>query len=163
MTFRRGHSLSVWSHENAEKVVKRTAALMKVTIFANVDKDWRQQIRTPYGMTQFRSYISRNFVTADLPYTHESARAVEGDTIVWAFRDENQLWHLLGDGIVVLKEKVRNRWEYHIEGARLYPRTVALDELKNADRIKKALNIGYDLKWDEYEEVLRKASTPLVS
>jgi hypothetical protein len=137
---------------------------MKIVIYANVDKDWRDRIRTPYGIAQFRSYISRNFITADQPYTHPCAKAVSGDIIVWAFKDENGTWQLLGDAFVSNKWKIdKEDWGFAIEGARLYPRNVPLDDLSFADSARKALNVGYPLDWKQYREILEKASEPLVS
>jgi len=136
---------------------------MKIVIYANVDKDWRDRIQTPYGIAQFRSYISRNFITADQPYTHPCSKAVEGDIIVWAFKDENGTWQLLGDGFVRYKWKIgKEDWGFMIESARLYPRSVRLDDLSFADSARKALNVGYSLKWSQYKEILEKASQPLV-
>lgn len=137
---------------------------MKICVYANVDVDWRQQIRTPYGISQFRSYIMRNFITSDQPYTHPSARAVQGDIIIWAFKDIDEKWHLLGEGFVVskVKEENENYWNFAIDGARLYPRSVVLDELPFGTKIKRALNIGYDLDWEEYAEILQKAGSPVV-
>jgi len=135
---------------------------MKIVIYANVDKDWKDRIRTPYGIAQFRSYISRNFITSDQPYTHPSLPAVAGDIIVWAFREKGA-WHLLGDGFVSDKGKSEGEdWEFWIEGARLYPRSVPLDDLSFAHVVKKSLNIGYDLTWRQYRELLEKASEPVV-
>jgi len=136
---------------------------MKIVIYANVDKDWRDRIRTPYGIAQFRSYISRHFITADQPYTHPCTKAVAGDIIVWAFKDENEAWQLLGDGFVSDKRKSdKENWEFGIEGAHLYPRSVPLDDLSFGDSAKKALNVGYPLESKQYMEILEKASQPLV-
>lgn len=133
---------------------------MKIVIYANVEKDWRGIIRTPYGIAQFRSYISRNFINSDQPYTHPSTKAVEGDIIVWAFRDENAVWYLLGDGFVSHKEKSADHWEFWIEGARLYPRSVPLENLSFAAKARKSLNVSYALTWKQYRELLEKASEP---
>jgi hypothetical protein len=137
---------------------------MKICVYANVDVDWREQIQTPYGISQFRSYITRNFITSDQPYKHPSARAVEGDVIVWAFKDVDGKWHLLGDGFVVskYKEKRGDYWNFSMDGARLYPRSVILGELSFGSKIKRALNIGYDLNSKEYGEIIEKAGSPLV-
>ncbi|MCP8315508.1 MAG: hypothetical protein H3Z51_01410 [archaeon] len=135
---------------------------MKIVIYANVDKDWRDRIRTPYGIAQFRSYISRNFITSDQPYTHPGSKAVPGDIIVWTFREKGA-WYLLGDGFVSNKEKSEGEdWKFYIEGARLYPRSVLLDDLSFAGRVKKSLNVGCNLTWNQYRELLEKASKPLV-
>ena len=138
---------------------------MKIVIYANVTVDWKGIIHMPHGISQFRSYITRNFVTADMPYTHPSAKAVEGDLIIWAFRDENGEWHLLGEGFVVnkVKEKGDKFWSYSIEGARLYPHSVPLEELSFVEKAKKALNISYELTWKEYEEILSNAARPLAN
>jgi hypothetical protein len=134
---------------------------MKIVVYANVNEDWRERVRTPYGIAQFRSYISRNFITSDLPYTHPSTKAVAKDIIVWAFKDNN-VWYLIGDGYVRSKYKKEDYWEFYIESARLYPRSVSLDELSFGAAKKSALNVGFVLSWDEYKEVLEKAGTPLV-
>ena len=135
---------------------------MKIVIYANVDKDWKNRIQTPYGIAQFRAYISRHFITSDQTYTHPCAKAVSGDIIVWAFKDENDTWQLLGDGFVSDKRKIEDYWAFGIEGARLYPRNVPLDDLSFADSARKALNVGYPLEWKQYKEILEKASEPLV-
>ena len=136
---------------------------MKIVIYANVDKDWKDRIRTPYGIAQFRSYISRSFITSNQSYNHPSPRAMPGDIIVWAFR-EKHTWYFLGDGYVSEKWKddEDEDWEFLIEAARLYPRSVLLDELLFADKVKKSLNIGYDMKWSEYKQLLEKAGEPIV-
>jgi hypothetical protein len=134
---------------------------MKIVVYANVDKDWKERIQTPYGMAQFRSYISRSFITSDLPYTHPSAKAVKTDIIVWAFKDSD-VWYLIGDGYVRGKYKKEDYWEFYIESARLYPRSVSMDELTFGAAKKSALNVGFELKWKEYIEILEKAGTPLV-
>jgi len=135
---------------------------MKIVVYANVDKDWREIVHTPYGIAQFRSYISRNFITSDQPYTHPSPKANPGDIIVWAFRDKEE-WYLLGDGYVSVKWGSHKKgWKFGIEGARLYPRSVLLDELSFTKKAKKSLNVGYGLKWDQYKELLENASRPLV-
>jgi len=134
---------------------------MKICVYANVVKDAQDRIRTPYGISQFRSYITRHFITSDLPYNHPNVRATEGDIIVWAFR-ENDSWYLLGDGFVVNKYKENGEWKFDIEGARLYPRSVNLDELSFAKDKKQSLNIGFELRWEEYQELIEKASEPVV-
>ena len=136
---------------------------MKIVIYANVTIDWKGIIHMPHGISQFRSYINRNFITSDAPYTHPSAKAVEGDLIIWAFRDESEDWHLLGEGFVVakFKEEGDEFWSYSIDGARLYPHSVSLEELSFFEKVKRALNIGYELSWKEYVEILRNAATPL--
>lgn len=134
---------------------------MKIVIYANVEKDWKNRIRTPYGIAQFRSYISRNFITSDQPYTHPVTKAVQRDIIVWAFKDKD-VWYLLGDGFVSWKEKNGDHWEFWIEGARLYPRSVPLDDLSFADKIRISLNVGIALSWKQYRELLEEASKPLV-
>ncbi len=134
---------------------------MKIVVYANVDKDWKERIQTPYGMAQFRSYISRSFITSDLPYVHPNAKAVKTDIIIWAFK-ENDTWYLVGDGWVREKLKVNKGWQFYIESARLYPRGVSMDELTFGASKKGALNVGFELQWDEYIEVLDKAGTPLV-
>jgi len=139
---------------------------MKVVIYANVDIDWKERIRTPYGITQFRSYISRSFITADLPYTHPSAKAVQGDIIVWAFKEGGTegTWSLLGDGFVCDKWKGKGgSWSFGIDGARLYPRSVSLDELKFGNSLKKSLNVGGTLTWKQYRDLIKKAGEPLVT
>jgi hypothetical protein len=134
---------------------------MKVVVYANVNADWKERVHTPFGIAQFRSYISRNFITSDLPYTHPSAKAVKGDIIIWAFRDKD-VWYLLGDGYVRDKCNMRDYWEFWIESARLYPRSVTLDELSFGAAKKKSLNVGFALRWKDYVEVLKKAGTPLI-
>jgi hypothetical protein len=140
---------------------------MKIVVYANVNKDWKERIQTPYGITQFRSYISRSFITSDLPYTHPSVKAVETDIIIWAFKD-NDIWYLIGDGYVRSKYKVKGKtkkddcWEFYIESARLYPRSVSMDELSFGPAKKNALNVGFEIKPKEYMEVLEKAGTPLI-
>lgn len=136
---------------------------MKIVIYANVDKDWKDRIRTPYGIAQFRSYISRSFITSNQSYRHPSPRAMPGDIIVWVFR-EKHTWYFLGDGYVSekWKEDEDEDWEFLIEAARLYPRSVLLDELSFAGKVKKSLNIGYDMKWSEYKQLLEKAGEPIV-
>lgn len=140
---------------------------MKIVVYANVEKDWKERIQIPYGMAQFRSYISRNFITSDLPYTHPNAKAVSSDIIVWAFKD-NEIWYLIGDGYVRSKYKIKgktkddNYWEFYIESARLYPRSVSMDELSFGPAKKNALNVGFELKSKEYMEILEKTGTPLV-
>jgi hypothetical protein len=134
---------------------------MKVVIYANVPKDWRDRIRTPYGIAQFRSYISRNFITSDQPYGHPSKKAVVGDIIIWAFK-EGETWYLLGDGFVCYKAKGEGKsWNFWIEGARLYPRSVLLSEVSFAAKTI-ALNVGFAIDWNQYEELIEKAGTPLV-
>jgi len=135
---------------------------MKIIIYANVDKDWKERVHTPYGIAQFRSYVSRSFITSDQPYTHPSARAVPGDIIIWAFKDENNTWYLLGDGFVRSKNKVEDYWEFWIEGARLYPRSVPLDDLSFANSARKALNVSCQLDWKQYNELIKKAGEPIV-
>jgi len=136
---------------------------MKIVIYANVDKDRRDRIRTPYGIAQFRSHISRNFITANQPYKHPCHTADPGDIIVWAFKEKNDTWQLLGDGFVIDKWKIdKEDWGFEIEGARLYPRNVPLDDLSFADSARKALNVSYPLKMKQYKEILEKASEPLV-
>lgn len=136
---------------------------MKIVIYANVDKDWRGRIRTPYGIAQFRSYVTRNFITSDQSYTHPSGKAVSGDIIIWAFKDEKGKWHMLGDGYVITKAGSKKEgWEFWIEGARLYPRSVPLDELSFADKVRLSLNVGRQLTWNQYQELLVKTSEPLV-
>lgn len=136
---------------------------MKILIYANVDVDWKGIIRTPYGIAQFRSYISRHFITSDLPYNHPSGKAVPGDIIVWSFKDEKDEWYLLGDGFVSDKWKPRKgTWAFGIEGARLYPRSVALTELAFASSARKSLNVSVTLKWNQYQKILEKAAEPLV-
>ena len=140
---------------------------MKIVVYANVEKDWKERIQMPYGMAQFRSYVTRNFITSDLPYTHPSARAVPTDIIIWAFK-ENDVWYLLGDGYVKSKFKVSaeskedNYWEFYIESARLYPRSVSMDELSFGAEKKSALNVSFVIDWKQYDEVLEKAGKPLV-
>jgi hypothetical protein len=134
---------------------------MKVVIYANVPKDWQGRIRTPYGIAQFRSYVSRNFITSDQPYTHPSAKAVVGDIIIWAFKEE-ETWYLLGDCFVCYKSKGEGYWNFWLEGARLYPRSVLLSEVSFAAKTRIALNVGRAINWDQYKELLEKAGTPLV-
>jgi hypothetical protein len=140
---------------------------MKIVVYANVDEDWKERIHTPYGIAQFRSYISRNFITSDNPYTHPSSKAVPKDIIIWAFKD-NDIWYLIGDGYVRSKYKVAGKkkedtyWEFYIESARLYPRSISLDDLSFGTAKKSALNFGFVLTWKQYREVLVKAGTPLV-
>jgi hypothetical protein len=135
---------------------------MKIVIYANVIVDWRGRAQFPYGIAQFRSYITRHFVTAAQPYMHDSAKAVEKDIIVWAFKDEKDCWYLMGDGFVSTKDRVRKIWRFSIEGARLYPRSVPLDELSYADAARKALNVGYVITWRQYRELIEKASEPVL-
>ncbi len=78
---------------------------MKIRIFTNVIKDQAGRIQFPYGIAQFRSFLSRHFITADLPYHHGSRLAVEGDIMIWAFKDETKNWYLIGDGFVKNTEK----------------------------------------------------------
>jgi hypothetical protein len=92
---------------------------------------------------------------------------VTGDIIIWAFREKQRKrtrWYLLGDGYVSDKRKSKKGedWEFSIEAAGLYPRSVPLDELSFANNVKKSLNIGYDMTWDEYKELLQKASESVV-
>ena len=134
---------------------------MKPVVYANVNADWKERVHTPCGIAQFRSSISRNFITSDLPYTHPNAKAVKGDIITWAFQ-ENEEWFLLGDGYVRNKFNAGDHWEFWIESARLYPRSVALCELSFGTAKKKSLNVGFALTWKEYMELLKKAGTPLV-
>ena len=135
---------------------------MKIVIYANVTKDWKDIIHTPYGVAQFRSYITRSFITSNLPYKHPSKKAVTGDIIVWAFRT-GKTWYLIGDGYVSEKEgSDRKGWAFWIESARLYPRGVQLDEFSFADKVKKRLNVGYSMNWNEYRQLLEKASEPIV-
>jgi hypothetical protein len=136
---------------------------MKIVVYANVSKDWQDRIRTPYGIAQFRSYITRSFITSNLPYKHPSKKAVTGDIIVWAFRVK-ETWYLLGDGYVSEKWESDDgeNWSFWIESARLYPRGVPLDEFSFADKVKKALNVGYNMNWNEYRQLLEKASAPVV-
>lgn len=134
---------------------------MKIVVYANVDEDWQGIVHTPYGIAEFRSYISRHFITSDLPYSHPVTKAVERDIIVWAFQD-NDIWYLLGDCYVRSKNKNKKRWEFWVESARLYPRSVPLAELSFGAAKKTALNVGFVLKWKEYNELLEKAGTPLV-
>ena len=135
---------------------------MKIVIYANVIKDTKNRVQFPYGIAEFRSFIFRHFVCADQPYRHDNTRAVEGDIIVWAFKDEKDSWHLLGDGFVKGKEKDRTAWRFWIDGARLYPRSVQLDELPFAETAKKSLYVGYVIDWKDYRKVLEKAIKPLV-
>lgn len=134
---------------------------MKIVVYANVGEDWKERTHMPYGIAQFRSYISRNFITSDLPYTHPNWKAVEGDIIIWAFRDANDQWYLLGDGFVRSKWKNEegNYWEFYIESARLYPRSVKLDDLSFSSK-RNSLNVGFVLDWDQYQEVIEKAGCP---
>jgi hypothetical protein len=140
---------------------------MKIVVYANVDEDWKERSQTPYGFAQFRSYVSRNFIMSDLPYTHPSAKAIPTDIIVWAFKDK-EIWYLIGDGYVRSKNKITgkkkedNYWEFYIESARLYPRSVSMDELSFGATKKNALNVGFVLQWKEYNELIEKAGTPLV-
>ena len=140
---------------------------MKIVVYANVNEDWRERIQTPYGIAQFLSYVSRNFITSDLPYTHPSAKAVPTDIIVWAFKDK-EIWYLIGDGYVRGKYKIEGKkkedtyWEFYIESASLYPRSVSMDELSFGAAKKAALNVGFVLTWKEYNELIEKAGTPLV-
>ena len=134
---------------------------MKIVVYANVDKDWAERVHTPYGIAQFRSYISRNFISADSPYTHPSSKAMKTDIIVWAFKD-NDIWYLIGDGYVRDKCKQEDIWEFYIESARLYPRSVSMDELTYGPAKKGALNVGFEITWKQYRELLEKAGTPLV-
>jgi hypothetical protein len=92
---------------------------------------------------------------------HDNAKAVERDIIVWAFKDEKDYWYLMGDGFVSTKEKAGKLWRFYIEGARLYPRSVPLDDLSFKDAAKKALNIGYTLTWKQYKELIEKAGEPV--
>ncbi len=133
---------------------------MKIVVYANVAIDWKGRVQTPYGIAQFRSYVNRSFVTSDLPYTHPSARAVPTDIIVWAFKDGEE-WYLIGDGYVRSKFKKEDYWEFYIESARLYPRSIKLDELSFGAAKKSALNVGFVIDWSEYSEILEKAGTPL--
>jgi len=137
--------------------------IMKLVVYTNVGEDWKERIHTPYGIAQFRSYISRNFITSDLPYTHPNWKAVVGDIIIWAFKDENDIWYLLGDGFVRNKWKNEegNYWEFLIESARLYPRSIKLDDLSFATK-KNSLNVGFVLNWKQYKEIIEKAGSPSV-
>jgi hypothetical protein len=147
------------------KVLKQNVSIsgiMKIVVYANVGEDWKERVHTPYGIAQFRSYINRNFITSDLPYTHPNWKAVEGDIIIWAFRDVKDVWYLLGDGYVrsKCKNEEGNYWMFWMEGARLYPRSIALDELSFANK-KDALNVGFALEWKQYKEIIEKAGIPL--
>lgn len=136
---------------------------MKINVYANVIEDWKGRIQMPYGMANFRTYISRNFITSDSTYMHPNWRANVGDLIIWAFKDENDVWYLLGDGFVRSKWKneLENCWEFHIESARLYPRSIKLDDLSFSAK-KKALHVGFSLTWKQYRELIEKIGEPLV-
>ncbi len=135
---------------------------MKIVIYANVILDTKDRVQFPYGIAEFRSFILRHFILADQPYRHDNAKAVEGDIIIWAFKDEEGLWYLIGDGFVKDKVKSASAWEFWIEGARLYPRSVPLDELSLAETAKKALYVGYVVEWKDYRKIIEKAIEPLV-
>jgi hypothetical protein len=124
---------------------------MKIRIFTNVIKDQNDRLQFPYGIAQFRSFLSRHFITADQPYHHGSALAVEGDIMIWAFKDETDRWYLIGDGFVKYKER-KGGYLYYIESARLYPRNVPLDELSFLDKAKECLYFGYTIEWDQYRD-----------
>ncbi len=136
---------------------------MRIRIYSNVIKDTKDRIQFPYGIAEFRSFLTRHFITSDQPYNHGVKIALEGDIIVWAFKDETDKWYLIGDGFVKYREITKQKISFHIESARLYPRNVPLDELSFGDEVKKCLYIGYTLEWNHYKEILEKAIEPLAT
>lgn len=53
-------------------------------------------------------------------------------------------------------------WNFWIEGARVYPRSVLLSEVSFEDITRIALNVGHAINWDQYRELLEKAGKPIV-
>ena len=137
---------------------------MKIRIFTNVIKDQNDRLQFPYGIAEFRSFLSRHFITADQPYHHGSTLAQEKDIMIWAFKDETDKWYLIGDGFVKYKERNKDgSYNYYIESARLYPRNVPLEELSFFGKAKECLYFGYTVEWDQYQEILEKAIEPLAT
>jgi hypothetical protein len=137
---------------------------MKIRIITNVIKGQDGRLQFPYGIAQFRSFLSRHFITADQPYRHGSKLAVKGDIMIWAFKDETDKWYLIGDGFVRNKLKADDgNFLYYIESARLYPRNVPLADLSFFKKANDCLFYGYTAEWSEYQEILEKAIEPLAT